>query len=190
MRTFIAVDCNNKEKILNIQQMIRTSLLHLNGNIKPTLPENLHFTLFFFGDIDDTTVERIKHKINEIRFEEFEISYKKIGAFPTYKQPKVIWIGLDDNSKKKLNSLFELVKCKMEQIGFKPDKQFKPHLTLFRVKRPIGNIEEYLSKHSDLIGGFEIIDKIHIKKSELFPSGPVYSNILTVFATNKIENEK
>ena len=78
----------------------------------------------------------------------------------------------------------------MEQIGFKPDKQFKPHLTLFRVKRPIGNIEEYLGKHSDLIGGSEIIDKIHIKKSELFPSGPVYSNILTVFATNKIENEK
>ena len=73
MRTFIAVDCNNKEKILNIQQMIRTSLLHLNGNIKPTLPENLHFTLFFFVDIDDTTVERIKHKINEIRFQEFEI---------------------------------------------------------------------------------------------------------------------
>ena len=190
MRTFIAVDCNNKEKILNIQQMIRTSLLHLNENIKPTLPENMHFTLFFFGDIDNTTVERIKHKINEIKFEEFEISYKKIGAFPTYKQPKVIWIGLDDNSKKKLNSLFELVKCKMEQIGFKPDKQFKPHLTLFRVKRPIGNIEEYLSKHSDFIGGSEIIDKIHIKKSELFPSGPVYSNILTVFATNKIENEK
>ena len=190
MRTFIAVDCNNKEKILNTQQMIRNSLLHTNGNIKPTLPENLHFTLFFFGDIDDTTVERIKHKINEIRFEEFEISYKKMGAFPTYKQPKVIWIGLDDNSKKKLNSLFELVKCKMEQIGFKPDKQFKPHLTLFRVKRPIGNIEEYLSKHSDLIGGSEIIDKVHIKKSELFPSGPVYSNISTVLAINNVENEK
>ncbi len=190
MRAFIAVDCNNKEKILSIQQMIRTSLLHLNGNIKPTLPENLHFTLFFFGDIDDTTVERIKQKINEIRFEEFEISYKKIGVFPSYKQPKVIWIGLDDNSTKKLNALFELVKSKMEQIGFKPDKQFKPHLTLFRVKRPIGNIEEYLSKHSDLIGGSEIIDKIHIKKSELFPSGPIYSNILTVFATNNIENEK
>ena len=78
----------------------------------------------------------------------------------------------------------------MEQIGFKPDKQFKPHLTLFRVKRPIGNIEEYLSKHHDLIGGSELIDKVHLKKSELFPSGPVYSNLSTVFATNNIENEK
>ncbi len=190
MRTFIAVDCNNKEKILNIQQMIRNSLLHLNGNIKPTLPENLHFTLFFFGDIDNTTVERIKHTMNEIRFEEFQITYKKIGVFPTYKQPKVIWIGLDDNSTKKLNALFDLVISKMEQIGFKSDKQFKPHLTLFRLKRPIRNIEEYLSKYRDLIGGSEIIDKIHLKKSELFPSGPIYSNISTVFAINNIENEK
>jgi len=190
MRTFIAVDCNNKEKIMNIQQMIQNSLLHLNENIKPTLPENLHFTLFFFGDIDDTTVDEIKHKMNELRFEGIEISYKKIGVFPSYKFPKVIWIGLDDNSTKKLNSLFEVVKNKMEQIGFKPDKQFKPHLTLFRVKRPIGNIQEYLSKHIDLIGGSEIIDKIHLKKSELFPSGPIYSNISTVFATNNIEYEK
>jgi 2'-5' RNA ligase len=78
----------------------------------------------------------------------------------------------------------------MEQIGFKSDKQFKPHLTLFRLKRPIRNIEEYLSKYRDLIGGSEIIDKIHLKKSELFPSGPVYSNISTVYATNNIENEK
>jgi 2'-5' RNA ligase len=36
-----------------------------------------------------------------------------------------------------LNSLFELVKFKMEQIDLRPDKQFKPHLTIFRVKGPL-----------------------------------------------------
>jgi len=74
------------------------------------------------------------------------------------------------------------VKSKMEQIGFKPDKQFKPHLTLFRLKKPISNIKDHLPKDTDFIAGSDIIDKIHIKKSELFPSGPVYSNISTVFA--------
>ena len=182
MRTFIAVDCNNKEKIWNIQQMILNSLPRLDGTIKAIDPENLHFTLFFFGEVDDKKAERIKNKMNEITFQGFEIIYKKIGVFPSYKFPKVIWIGLDDNSTKKFNSLFELVKLKIEQIGFKPDKQFKPHLTLFRVKRPIANIEEYLSKHTEVTAGSEIIEKIHIKKSELFPSGPVYSNISTVFA--------
>ena len=71
----------------------------------------------------------------------------------------------------------------MEQIDFRRDKQFKPHLTLFRVKRPIANIEQYLNKYNDVSIDFsDLIDKIYIKKSELFSSGPVYSNILTIFA--------
>ncbi len=182
MRTFIAVDCNNKGKIRDMQQMILTSIPSLNEAIKVIDPQNLHFTLFFFGEVDDKTVEQIKNKMNEITFQGFEIIYKTIGVFPSYKFPKVIWIGLDENSTKKLNSIFELVKIKMEQIGFKPDKQFKPHLTLFRVKKPIANIKDYLTKYTDFIAGYDTIDKIHIKKSELFPYGPVYSNISTVFA--------
>ena len=182
MRTFIAVDCNNKENIRKIQQMILKSVPKLNGGIKFIDPHNLHFTLFFFGEVDEKTVEQIKNKMNEITFQGFEIIYKKIGVFPSFQFPKVIWIGLDDNSTKKLTLISELVKSKMEQIGFKPDKQFKPHLTLFRLKKPISNIKDYLPKDTDFIAGSDIIDKIHIKKSELFPSGPVYSNISTVFA--------
>ena len=183
MRTFIAVDCNNKENIFNIQQKILKSVPYFNSSIRPVNIENLHFTLFFFGDIENKQLELISNKMNEIVFEKFEINYRKIGAFPSFTYPKVIWIGVDEKSERELNSLFQLVKFKMEQIDFKPDKQFKPHLTLFRVKRPIANIEQNLNKHKDLSFNFyDIIDKIHLKKSELFSSGPVYYNILTIFA--------
>jgi 2'-5' RNA ligase len=183
MRTFIAVDCNNKNQISNLQQNILKSFPDFNSSIRPVNIENLHFTLFFFGDMENKQIELISNKMNEIVFEKFEINYRKIGAFPSFRYPKVIWIGVDEKSERELNSLFELVKFKMEQIGFKPDKQFKPHLTLFRVKRPIANIEQYLNKYNDVSIDFsDIIDKMYIKKSELFSSGPVYSNILTIFA--------
>ena len=184
MRTFIAVDCNNKEKISNLQQNILRSFPSFNDLLRPVNIENLHFTLFFFGEIESKQLELIINKMNEIVFENFEVNYRKIGAFPSFKYPKVIWIGIDDQSERKLNSLFDLVKFKMEQIGFKPDKQFKPHLTIFRVKRPIVNLELYLNKYNNdvSIDFSDIIDKIHIKKSELFSSGPVYSNILTIYA--------
>jgi RNA 2',3'-cyclic 3'-phosphodiesterase len=183
MRTFIAVDCNNKNQISNLQQNILKSFPDFNSSIRPVNIENLHFTLFFFGDIENKQIELIANKMNEIVFEKFEINYRKIGAFPSFKYPKVIWMGVDEKSEIGLNSLFELVKFKMEQIGFKPDKQFKPHLTLFRVKRPIANIEQYLNKYNNVSIDFsDIIDKMYIKKSELFSSGPVYSNILTIFA--------
>jgi|SRR5215208_6679076 len=183
MRTFIAVDCTNKEKIFNLQQNIINSFPNFNSLIRPVTIENLHFTLFFFGDIETKQLELISNKLKEIVFEKFEINYRKIGAFPSFKYPKVIWIGVDEKSEKELNSLFELVKLKMEQIDFRSDKQFKAHLTLFRVKRPIANIEQYLNKYNNLSIDFsDIIDKIYIKKSELFSFGPVYSNILTIFA--------
>lgn len=184
MRTFIAVECNNKEKISNLQQNILRSFPSFNDVLRPVNIENLHFTLFFFGEIESKQLESIINKMKEIVFENFEINYREIGAFPSFKYPKVIWIGIDDQSERKLNSLFDLVKFKMEQIGFKPDKQFKPHLTIFRVKRPIVNLEQYLNKYNNntSIDFSDIIDKIHIKKSELFPSGPVYSNILTIYA--------
>jgi 2'-5' RNA ligase len=186
MRTFIAVDCNNKEKISNIQQKILQSFPNSNSLIRSVNKENLHFTLFFLGEIEKKQLELISNKMNEIVFEKFEINYRKIGVFPSIKYPKVIWIGLDERGERKLNSLYQLVKTKMEQIDFRPDKPFKPHLTLFRVKRSIANIEQYLIKYNnenylDLI---DVIDKIHVKKSELFSSGPVYSNILTIFAKN------
>jgi RNA 2',3'-cyclic 3'-phosphodiesterase len=184
MRTFIAVDCNNKEKIFNIQQNILQSFPNFNSLIRPVNKENLHFTLFFFGDIEKRQLDLISNKMNEILFEKFEINYRKIGVFPSFKYPKVIWIGVDEKSERKLNSLYELIRMKMEQIGFKPDKQFKPHLTLFRVKRPITNIEQYINKYNNEmdIDFIDLIDKIYIKKSELFSHGPVYSNILTIFA--------
>jgi RNA 2',3'-cyclic 3'-phosphodiesterase len=184
MRTFIAVDCNNKEKIFNIQQNILQSFPNFNNLISPVNKENLHFTLFFFGDIEKNQLDLISDKMNEILFEKFEINYRKIGVFPSFKYTKVIWVGVDEKSERKLNSLYELIREEMEQIGFKPDKQFKPHLTLFRVKRPITNIEQYINKYnyeSD-INFVDLIDKIYIKKSELFSHGPVYSNILTIFA--------
>ena len=184
MRTFIAVDCNNKEKISNLQQNILRSFPSFNDLLRPVNIENLHFTLFFFGEIESKQLELIINKMNEIVFENFEVNYRNIGAFPSFKYPKVIWIGIDDQSERKLNSLFDLVKSKMEQIGFRPDKQFKPHLTIFRIKKPIINLEQYLNKYNNdvFIDFSDIIDKIHIKKSELFSSGPVYSNILTIFA--------
>ena len=89
-------------------------------------PQNLHFTLFFFGEVDDKTVEQIKNKMNEITFQGFEIIYKTIGVFPSYKFPKVIWIGLDDNSTKKFNSLFELVKLKWNKLDLDLTNNLNP----------------------------------------------------------------
>jgi 2'-5' RNA ligase len=90
MRTFIAVDCNNKEKISNLQQNILKSFPNFNSVLRPINIENLHFTLFFFGEIESKQLELITNKMNEIVFERFDINYRKIGAFPSFKYPIIM----------------------------------------------------------------------------------------------------
>ncbi|HET7642259.1 MAG TPA: RNA 2',3'-cyclic phosphodiesterase [Nitrososphaeraceae archaeon] len=183
MRTFIAVDCNNKEKIYSIQQDLLIYLSNFHSILKPVKFENLHFTLFFLGETDDNQVDLIRNKLNEIEFKQFEISYRKLGVFPSIKYPKIIWIGVDTLSEQKLSALYELVLSKMKQIGFRADKHFTPHLTIFRVKNINTNMEQYLNKYKNdaNIDFSDIIDKIQFKKSELFSTGPIYSNILTIY---------
>ncbi len=184
MRTFIAVDCNNKEKIYTLQQDILNYLPNFHNILRPVKFENLHFTLFFLGEIENNQIDLIRNKLNEIEFEQFEVNYSQLGVFPSFKYPKVIWIGVDHISEQKLVSLYELVKIKMDQIGFKADKYFKPHLTIFRVKNIETNMEQYLNRYKNdaNIDFSDIIDKIQFKKSELLSTGPIYSNILTIYS--------
>ena len=90
MRTFIALDCNNKEKIFAIQQDILNNFPNFHNILRPVKFENLHFTLFFLGEIDNNQIDLIQNKLNEIEFEQFKVNYSKLGFFPSFKYPKVI----------------------------------------------------------------------------------------------------
>jgi 2'-5' RNA ligase len=55
-------------------------------------------------------------------------------------------------------------------------------MTFLRAKgRPV-SATEISSKYQGRTFGSDRIDKIHLKKSELTPSGPTYSNVYTVEA--------
>jgi 2'-5' RNA ligase len=62
----------------------------------------------------------------------------------------------------------------------KPDKPFIPHVTLFRIKNGRLRADNMLRKYKNISFGSDLIDRIHIKKSELTQSGPIYSDMYTV----------
>jgi 2'-5' RNA ligase len=71
----------------------------------------------------------------------------------------------------------------MEDIDFRPDKPFTPHMTLFRVKTGRLKITtELLSEYNSMTFGSEIINKVHLKRSDLTSTGPIYTDIFTVNA--------
>jgi RNA 2',3'-cyclic 3'-phosphodiesterase len=181
MRAFIAVDVSNVA-IVKLQNDILSTAEWNPRDVKPVEPHNFHFTVIFLGEISDHNVDRIKEMLAGFQFEPFIIIYTGIGAFPNLAHARVIWVGVDPEGAQKLTALANDVVAKMSELGFRADKPFSAHLTLLRAKgRPVG--ASYISsKYQETTFGSDQIDKVHLKKSELTPLGPKYSNIYTVEA--------
>ncbi|MEM3408289.1 MAG: RNA 2',3'-cyclic phosphodiesterase [Candidatus Micrarchaeia archaeon] len=177
MRAFIAIEIPNeiKERLIQLQEEIRS---RFKKEVKMVEPENLHFTLRFFPEIDENTAEKIKDTIKNIEFDAFEIKCRGLGVFPNENYIRVIWVGGDSNGK--LEGIEKMLSERLAAIGFKKEKdeEFVAHLTLARVKQKI-NFKDFLLKYREQdFGSFTISkDMIKLKKSQLTPKGPIYSDL-------------
>ncbi|TBR11978.1 MAG: RNA 2',3'-cyclic phosphodiesterase [Candidatus Nitrosotenuis sp.] len=178
MRTFVAAEIT--------EQDILSSIKNLQSNLrikaKPVELQNMHFTLLFLGEISEDMMERVQNELKTIQFDSFDISFEGVGAFPKPRFPRVVWIGVK-NGADQLVKLAKTVEEKLSPLGFKSDKEFKPHITTFRIKNKIGDITDELSKYSNEKFGTQKISEIKFKKSVLTPSGPIYSDLQVVKAT-------
>ena len=180
-RIFIAADIHKKIEIQKIQKNLIAHLNLDNKFLKPVGPENFHFTLVFFGEVDNPTLEKIVARISEIEFQSFEIRYGIIGAFPNNNRAKVVWIGLDEKTREAFNRLYSLIISKLTDLDLKLEneieKEIIPHMTLFRTKVTLSlklqDIEPYSSINDK-------IDTVSVKKSISTRQGPIYENIISV----------
>jgi 2'-5' RNA ligase len=177
MRTFVAVEITD--------QGILNSIKNLQSNLRiearPVELQNMHFTLLFLGEIPEDMVQRVQNELKTIQFDSFDISFEGIGAFPKPKFPRVVWIGVKDGAEE-LVELAKIVEKKLSPLGFKSDKEFKPHITIFRIKNKISDITDDLAKYYNEKFGVQNISKIKFKKSILTPSGPIYSDLQEIKA--------
>ena len=175
MRIFVAIEVSDKN-VLNSIHKIQTEL---NIKAKPVELHNMHFTVQFLGEVSEEMVGKISDALNSIEFSSFSISFASIGVFPKPNSPRVIWIGTDDGVNK-LEKLAELIRSKLSHLGFSPDKKFKPHVTIFRVKNKIEDLPSKLEKFSSCSFGKQLVSEIKLKKSELTSTGPIYTDLLVV----------
>ena len=118
------------------------------------------------------------------KFASFELTLKGIGAFPNPKNPRVIWVGTDKIGGDCLVELSKKVGIALESFGLKPDKPFKPHITIFRIKRREEDIRRKLEESKDVEFGIQKVSSIKLRKSQLTPDGPIYSDLVEVKGVN------
>ena len=82
-----------------------------------------------------------------------------------------------------LEKLPKEVQEKLSALGFKQDKPFKPHVTIFRIKNKIGDISDKLNQLT--ISGNQRISALKFKKSVLSSNGPTYTDLQVIKAKNE-----
>jgi 2'-5' RNA ligase len=182
IRSFIALDLPEdlKKGLQNLQDKARKH----TDCVRWVKPDNIHLTLKFLGAIEESQVDPIARILENMTtgIAPFKLQVKGFGAFPNARSPKVIWVGMDDNQERVV--LFqEKLEETLAAIGFAPEKRtYSPHLTLGRVKesRAKRDIEQLIEKYKDEDLGYFTAGSIVFYRSDLQPSGPVYSSLKTI----------
>jgi RNA 2',3'-cyclic 3'-phosphodiesterase len=175
MRTFIAVNLPREIK-KSVGDYI-DSIKDCMTGIKWVEPDNLHFTIKFLGEVENSDISKITDCASKVagEFSEFSIGLSDTGFFPSEINPKVVWIGVDGGEDTLLDLYQDMEQC-FEQYGFDREaKTFSPHPTIGRVKRfKKGTVPQNLPDFEPVRF---TVSGLAVMKSTLTPEGPIYERI-------------
>jgi 2'-5' RNA ligase len=128
---------------------VRTNLMRQINQLRESVPnaqaswsreESIHLTLKFLGEIPTSRLSNLSNAAARAvaDFTPFQITLDEPGVFPKHGTPRVLWIGIKNESGK----LAEL-QARLEEAcageGFaSEDRPFHPHLTIVRLRKPQG----------------------------------------------------
>ncbi len=176
IRSFIAIETPKdiRDNIGVLQTKLKTGLGIL---VRWVAIENMHLTLIFLGEVKEDFLNKVKEQlISAVQMvKPFEANLNGLGAFPSQKSPRIIWIGMD-KGKNEVIDLQSKVEKSLMTIGCRPeDRKFHPHLTIGRVK---GTIKEATNifEANYTCRDFPV-KSIVLFKSTLRPQGPIYEKL-------------
>ncbi len=174
-RAFIAVDLDGGLRADKVLTELRTS----GADLKLVEPRNLHLTLRFLGDTEESRTGDIRGAMEEaVRgATPFELRFRGLGAFPNPSYIKVVWIGLD--GAEPLGLIARRLDDSLSKAGFGREGKFSPHLTVARVRSPRNRdrLQGLLKEHENEDLGAMTVGRIALKKSVLSPAGPTYTTV-------------
>ncbi|MFZ1979483.1 MAG: RNA 2',3'-cyclic phosphodiesterase [Bacteroidota bacterium] len=176
-RAFIALPVS--EEIGVSISAVQSFLQSPGDGVRWESPDKFHITLKFLGTADFSLLERIARPLESIArmSPPFTLVYTGVGAFPSNRRPRVVWIGAEYNPV--LAALQKAVEQACFDAGFPPEERsFHPHITLGRVKDE--NLDRRLTEAIKTCT-FEPIhsrfSEIVLMKSELKHTGSIYTKL-------------
>ena len=177
IRTFIGVAIAEpvREQLVSLQETLRAAA----KQVKWVEPQNLHLTLKFLGEVDETELYAVCKSTQQAVAESapFSMHVAGVGAFPNARRPRVIWSGIRDGADE-LTFLHDLLEEEFRAQGYpREDRAFTPHLTLGRMRqpKPTPELAAAFDKLTIWEGGTTFVRELLVMSSQLSPQGPTYT---------------
>jgi len=185
LRAFIAIELSEHVCDAIQKQTVRLHQTLGNDLIRWVPTQNMHLTLKFLGDTTTSHLEFLKQLLaREANLHpQFSFQLGGLGAFPNSKRPRLLWIGIQAPAD--LASLQKSIESGTTRLGYEQEERaFSPHLSIGRVRQNLNPPEvQKIRTALDTIQlgniGLARVDFIHLYKSDLQPSGSIYTKLFS-----------
>lgn len=162
MRVFVAIDM--PDAVLDALEAVQDEVPV--GRLM--VPETLHLTLAFLGEVSDATLISVDEEMQRLRAEPFAVRLRGLGTFGN-RSPSVLWAGVAPEPR--LSALRERVRGAVRRAGLDlPRERFRPHVTLARYgARMSGDELERLRRFLSRYGDVEL-PTLEVREVTLFHS--------------------
>ena len=178
IRIFIAVDIG--EAIRKKAAALQEKLARSAADVKWVDPASMHLTLLFLGEVGELEIVSICRIAKEQArtLPSFKLDLGGLGAFPTPRRPKILWVGVRQGAEE-LTRLHDALEEPLLELGCyrREDRAYSPHLTLGRLTQEDRGEAwaSILTQHAEWNGGSTQVMEVLIMRSELRRDGPVYT---------------
>lgn len=168
MRLFIAIE---------IPDNLKAAL----GGLRVDIPgarwvpaDQIHLTMAFLGDVEETVVEKLNGALSRIHVPEFKLCLCGIGCFPGRQRPRVLWIGVEPQPH--LDELAARVRTAVVACGIpQEERPFSAHITLARLKLSSSEqLEAFLERYKNIKYPAFMVEKFILYQSKLTQQGAVH----------------
>ena len=107
---------------------------HLPGNARPTHVADLHLTLHFLGQVEESGLDALQGLGSRLILPPFDMTLDHLGCWP---RPAVLWVGPQEVPAP-LAGFHAQLEEDLGALGFERDsREYRPHVTLARKVRRV-----------------------------------------------------
>lgn len=163
---------------IELPEGLRSRLISLGGGLPGArwIPEeNLHLTLRFIGEVNESSFDDIVAALSTVNSSSFDLAVAGVGHYERARRPTVLWAGVDANPD--LIQLHDRIEAALRRAGFKPeDRRYDPHVALARFNDNVSRdrVAAFLRANSLFRAASFRVEYFVLFSSVLGRSGPTY----------------